>query len=194
MGTLDKKVIILTFDDGPVEATGPILDILRDIGIKATFFIIGEEGQKRPGLLRRISDEGHVIGNHTWSHPSWLGFRSRKFINEQIDWTNDLLKTHIGKHAVYMRTPFGESTAYSDWIIKQKHMITIPWTFKVKDWPLSFTKEDLHRKFSQITDSEVVFLHDRAYARPEMIQSLREELLDLQKRGFEFITLDQLYF
>jgi peptidoglycan/xylan/chitin deacetylase (PgdA/CDA1 family) len=194
LSKIDHKVIVLTFDDGPVDATGPLLDMLKETGVKAAFFVIGEEAKKRPELLKRIQAEGHIIGNHSWNHPYVIGLRSKKFIEDQIDWTNDIIKYHTGKNPLYMRAPFGESTPYSDWIVRQKNMIPIHWTLSLKDWQPTFTKEDLQKKLSDIDRSEMVFLHDRVYANAEMRQALKESILDLQNRGFEFITLDQLYF
>jgi len=88
----DPREVMLTFDDGPsVPYTGQILDVLRANGIKATFFLCGRSAERYPELVRRIRDEGHTIGNHTWSH-EYLYLASRETIAREIDRTQDVLE------------------------------------------------------------------------------------------------------
>lgn len=190
----DRRIIAITFDDGPVDSTLDLLDSLSEVGIKAAFFVIGEEASKRPDVLQRIVQEGHIVGNHSWDHPHALGLRRKGFIENQIDKTNTIIKANTGKQAQYVRAPFGESTPYSDFVIRQNNMIPVHWTLSFTDWKRSFTTEDLTRRFREIDRSEVILLHDRAYQTPEMRKALVQAIQELQQRGYEFVTLDQVYF
>ena len=87
-----QKVIALTFDDGPTpEATSEVLSVLRERGVKATFFLIGAEIEQRPDLARRIASEGHELGNHSYSHKHMV-LKSPSFIRDEIERTDRLIR------------------------------------------------------------------------------------------------------
>ena len=109
----DKPLIGLTFDDGPSpQRTAFVLDVLKQKGVKATFFLQGSQAQQYPDLVRRIKAEGHVIGNHSWDHAN---FRNINKANQkqQIDRTNAAIKAVTGEAPKLMRFPFGNSTPYA---------------------------------------------------------------------------------
>lgn len=109
----DKPLIGLTFDDGPSpQRTAFVLDVLKQKGVKATFFLQGAHVQQYPDLVRRIKAEGHVIGNHSWNHPNFpdLNQTSQK---QEVDRTNAAIKSITGTTPKLMRFPFGNSTPYS---------------------------------------------------------------------------------
>ncbi|VXC43252.1 polysaccharide deacetylase family protein [Arthrobacter sp. 8AJ] len=109
----DKPLIGLTFDDGPsAERTAFVLDVLKEKNVKATFFIQGSHAQQYPDLVRRIRDEGHVIGNHSWDHANFPEL-SQANQKQEVDRTNATLKTITGTTPVLMRFPFGNSTPYA---------------------------------------------------------------------------------
>ena len=187
------KILALTFDDGPVPATEKLITMLDEIGIKATFFVIGDELSRRPEVIKKVFEKGHTIGSHSWDHPHMLGWRSKGFIQDQIEKTNAELKD-IGITTRYMRAPFGETSFRLSTILKSYTMIHVHWTLSTKDWKLDYSPEKIHRFFSQIKHSEVLLMHDRAYEKPEQLQALKEELLRLKKEGFTFVPIDQLRF
>ncbi len=109
----DKPLIGLTFDDGPsAERTAFVLDVLKEKGVKATFFLQGSHVQQYPDLVRRIKAEGHVIGNHSWDHANFpdLAQANQK---QEVDRTNAAIKSVTGTTPNLMRFPFGNSTPYS---------------------------------------------------------------------------------
>lgn len=109
----DKPLIGLTFDDGPsAERTAFVLDVLKQKGVKATFFIQGSHAQKYPDLVRRIKAEGHVIGNHSWDHANFPDLNQTRQ-RQEVDRTNATIKTITGTAPNLMRFPFGNSTSYS---------------------------------------------------------------------------------
>ncbi|RKR29851.1 peptidoglycan/xylan/chitin deacetylase (PgdA/CDA1 family) [Arthrobacter oryzae] len=108
-----KPLIGLTFDDGPSpQRTAFVLDVLKQKGVKATFFLEGSHAQQYPDLVRRIKAEGHVIGNHSWNHPDFpdISQASQKL---QIDRTNAAIKAITGEAPKLMRFPYGDSTPYA---------------------------------------------------------------------------------
>ncbi|MDQ0000216.1 polysaccharide deacetylase family protein [Pseudarthrobacter sulfonivorans] len=109
----DKPLIGLTFDDGPSsQRTAFVLDVLKQKGVKATFFLQGSRAQQYPNLVRRIKAEGHVIGNHSWDHSNFPNL-SQTRQRQQIDRTNAAIQAAIGEAPKLMRFPFGNSTSYA---------------------------------------------------------------------------------
>ncbi|WP_354217035.1 MULTISPECIES: polysaccharide deacetylase family protein [unclassified Arthrobacter] len=109
----DEPLIGLTFDDGPSpERTAFVLDVLKEKGVKATFFLEGSHAEQYPDLVRRIRAEGHVIGNHSWDHANFPD-TSQAEQKQQIDRTNDAIKAITGEVPELMRFPFGNSTTYA---------------------------------------------------------------------------------
>ncbi|NUT72393.1 polysaccharide deacetylase family protein [Pseudarthrobacter sp. C4D7] len=109
----DKPLIGLTFDDGPSpERTAFVLDILKEKNVKATFFLQGSHAQLYPDLVRRIRDEGHVIGNHSWDHANFPDLTQANQKRE-IDSTNATIKAITGTAPTLMRFPFGNSSSYA---------------------------------------------------------------------------------
>lgn len=109
----DKPLIGLTFDDGPSpQRTAFVLDVLKQKGVKATFFLEGSHAQQYPDLVRRIKAEGHVIGNHSWDHANFPDISNAQQ-KQQIDLTNAAIAAAAGSAPKLMRFPFGNNTAYA---------------------------------------------------------------------------------
>ena len=98
--------IALTFDDGPAVCTEPILATLRAHGARATFFLIGSVAEQQPDLVRRIADEGHEIGNHSWSHPALARECNDERVREELQRTNDVLAAILGAPPKRFRAPY----------------------------------------------------------------------------------------
>lgn len=155
----DPAEVMLTFDDGPSEPyTGRILDILRAEGVKATFFLCGASAERYPGLVRRIRDEGHEIGNHTWSHP-WLHFAGRGAIASEIDRTQDVIERIAGVRPVWFRPPYGVRWFPLAGILRERGMRMMLWSARGYDGRLdaagivATTLEQLH-------PGAIILLHD----------------------------------
>ncbi|MFS0716755.1 polysaccharide deacetylase family protein [Arthrobacter sp. 1P04PC] len=114
----DKPLIGLTFDDGPSpQRTAFVLDVLKQKGVKATFFLQGVNAQQYPDLVRRIKAEGHVIGNHSWNHPNFPELSNAQQ-KDQIDSTNAAISAATGSTPKLLRFPFGNSTTYATGYLK----------------------------------------------------------------------------
>jgi peptidoglycan/xylan/chitin deacetylase (PgdA/CDA1 family) len=109
----DKPLIGLTFDDGPSpQRTAFVLDVLKQKGVRATFFLEGSHAEQYPDLVRQIKAGGHVIGNHSWDHANFPDI-TQAAQKQQIDRTNNAIQAATGEAPKLMRFPFGNSTSYS---------------------------------------------------------------------------------
>jgi peptidoglycan/xylan/chitin deacetylase (PgdA/CDA1 family) len=126
--------LALTFDDGPNPAWTPrLLDILAEHNVRATFFMVGKFAKAEPELARRVADAGHLIGNHTWSHPDLSRTREANVLDE-LTRTNDLLAKIAGKPIRYFRPPFGARRPYILKLARQLGLIPVTWNAMTKDW------------------------------------------------------------
>jgi peptidoglycan/xylan/chitin deacetylase (PgdA/CDA1 family) len=165
----DPTEVMLTFDDGPSEPyTGQILDILRAKNIKATFFLCGASAARYPDLVRRIRDEGHVIGNHTWSHP-WLYLAGREAIAAEIDRTQDVIEKITGTRPVWFRPPYGVRGFPLRGILRERGMKMMLWSDRGRDGALD-ADGIAAVTLSQLHPGAIVLLHDGFEAKsPEAV-------------------------
>lgn len=126
--------LALTFDDGPNPVWTPrLLSVLADHGVKATFFLMGSRAKQEPALVRRIAAEGHLIGNHSWSHPN-LALAGTRQIHEELVRTNDTLEQITGKAVRYFRPPFGARRPVVLRIAHSLGLTTALWNVIAGDW------------------------------------------------------------
>jgi peptidoglycan/xylan/chitin deacetylase (PgdA/CDA1 family) len=126
--------LALTFDDGPNPAWTPqLLDILAAHRAPATFFMVGQFAQAEPALVRRIADAGHLIGNHTWSHPN-LAHSSARRIREELTRTHETLQQLTGKPVQFFRPPFGARRPFALRIAQELGMTAVTWNAMTNDW------------------------------------------------------------
>jgi peptidoglycan/xylan/chitin deacetylase (PgdA/CDA1 family) len=130
----DKSKIHLTFDDGPNhETTSRILDILKEHNEKAIFFLIGQKILEYPELVKRISDEGHTIGNHSYSHSNLFPLFRTKKVQEELEKTNTFIKEITGKDCTLFRPPFGVTNPNIAKAVNRLDMQTIGWSLRTLD-------------------------------------------------------------
>lgn len=126
--------IALTFDDGPNPAWTPqLLDILAESGVRATFFSVGRFAGAEPALLRRAAEAGHLIGNHSWSHPN-LAYASRERVREELRRTSETLAGIIGRPIRHFRPPFGARRPAVLRIARELGMVPVLWNAMTSDW------------------------------------------------------------
>ena len=157
----NNKGIALTFDDGPNAAITPqILAILEKENIKATFFVIGNKIEKNVALLKKINNEGHIIGNHSYSHNNLTTIYSSKKLKEDLIKCNQFIEQVIAKKPLFFRPPFGVTTPRYKRALKQLNMQSIGWTIRSLDTQ-SKNKELLYKKITkQISDGSIILFHD----------------------------------
>lgn len=157
------KNFLLRFDDGPhPKYTQEILNLLDEYSIKAIFFITGENAQKHPDLIKQIQRRGHWIGNHTLSHPYHFVFFSKKQIRNELQQTNEILKTITGEVPKYFSPPMGHKNLALAKVLKEMQMQPIMWSLQTKDTTLD--KNQIIKTVKQhFKTGDIILLHDGIY-------------------------------
>ena len=199
-------LIALTFDDGPdPEWTPTILDILKRENVPATFFIIGKNGQAYPDLLRRLVDEGHEIGNHTYTHPN-LGEIPASLTELELNATQRLIESETGRSTVLFRPPyFGDAEADKPQEVEPALLaqslgyLMIGVRIDPDDWQLPVNPKDIVDRTVQRaldtnpdTRGQVVLLHDSGGNRAATVAALPQLIHELRARGFRFVLVSEL--
>ncbi|OLB77111.1 MAG: hypothetical protein AUI14_17300 [Actinobacteria bacterium 13_2_20CM_2_71_6] len=190
-GSAQLPEIALTFDDGPHPAFTPqVLEILRRYGAVATFFCVGLNVSGYPHLVRRTVDEGHLVANHTWSHP-YLPDLTRDELLRQIDATNDALRRATGRPSTLVRPPYGGRTPEVLGWLAGHGVTTVLWDIDASDWAVPGT-DTIVARASQAAEGSVILMHDAGGDRTQTIAALPRILEHLGERGYQFVTLDKL--
>jgi peptidoglycan/xylan/chitin deacetylase (PgdA/CDA1 family) len=187
---VDGPYIAMTFDDGPSPETTPrLLDILKQRNIKATFFMIGQNAERNPAIVKRILAEGHEIGNHSWTHPQ-LSKLSDDRVTEEINKTQNAIKDASGYTPVLMRPPYGAITArQKDWIEKQFGLSVIIWSVDPFDWKRPGASVIEERILAGARPGAIVLSHD---IHKQTVDAMPATLDALAAKGFKFVTVSQL--
>lgn len=178
--------VALTFDDGPHPVyTKSLLDGLRERGVKATFFVVGENIPGNEKLIAQMEKDGHLIGNHTYDHADISKLSDEKSC-EELQKTSDLVKQITGHGTAYVRPPFGN---WKDSMDCQVSMIAVKWTIDTLDWQSRNAAEIVNKVMQQISDHDMILMHDyyatSVDAALQIVDKLKEE-------GYEFVTVEEL--
>lgn len=186
-GAAGKREVALTFDDGPhLEGTPKILDVLSSCQIQATFFLVGKHAATHPDLVRRISEDGHMVGNHTQSHSN-LTHIGKKEWKDEIEAGERTLERLLGRPISFFRPPYGEFSLSILYAVAKKKKTTVLWSFDPKD----FANDQEERLWEKLVESplrggEIILLHDwvpaTAAVLPRFIELVR-------KHGLRFTTV-----
>ncbi|QWC23935.1 polysaccharide deacetylase family protein [Bacillus haikouensis] len=194
-----ERTIALTFDDGPHPLhTSALLEILKRHGVKATFFVVGENAEQNPGLIKRMVDEGHSLGVHHYRHiSSW--FLTPWGLKKQLERTNEVLKRITGEGTYLYRPPWGHLN-FSSLMFANRYRIII-WSHIFKDWKVKECKEHLSRRLNHSDSEGAVFvLHDNGAtlgadedAPKYMVECVDAFIKDALERDIRFISLDEAF-
>lgn len=181
-----SKKIALTFDDGPNPTYTPmLLDGLAERGVHATFFLMGQNAERYPELVTRLYEEGHLIGNHTYTHMQLTDTEMDAFVAE-LSKTDELIFGITGVHTEFVRPPFG---IWNKKIETKLGMLPVLWTIDPRDWCTSNTDTVTNRIVSHAEENGIILLHDGYQSSVEA--ALR--VIDiLQAEGYEFVTVDEI--
>jgi len=187
---VEGPYIAMTFDDGPSPETTPrLLDILKQRNIKATFFMIGQNAERNPAIVKRILAEGHEIGNHSWTHPQ-LSKLSDDRVTEEINKTQNAIKDASGYTPVILRPPYGAITArQKEWIEKQFDLSVIIWSVDPFDWKRPGASVIEQRILAGARPGAIVLSHD---IHKQTVDAMPATLDALAAKGFKFVTVSQL--
>ncbi len=185
-----KKLVALTFDDGPGPYTEELLNFLKEQKVRATFFLLGTNASRYPALIQRMSEEGHAIGNHSYNHPN-LTTLSAGGIANQIAQCNAAINQAIGRNASVMRCPGGSQNATVRQQAGNAGLPLIHWSLDTLDWKLRDKDKILTRVFEEIgvKDGDIVLMHD---IHRESVDAVKEMIVKLQTDGYMFVTVPEL--
>ena len=178
--------VALTFDDGPHRIyTKNLLDGLRERGVKATFFVVGENIPGNEDLIRQMEADGHLIGNHTYDHADISKLSDEENCRE-LQKTSDLVKEITGHGTAYVRPPFGN---WKDTMDCRVTMISVKWTIDTLDWKSKNVTEIIGKVMQQISDHDIILMHDYYETSVEAALQIVDRL---QQEGYEFVTVEDL--
>lgn len=185
-----KKLVALTFDDGPSQYTGKLLDALKEHNAKATFFVVGSRlgNDSSTALLKRMEDEGHVVGNHSQNHKN-LRYLSAKNIAKEMYAASSLIKNAIGHYPIVMRCPGGN---YNNTVRNYAKSINTPiiqWNLDTVDWRDRNKATIVNRIKSDVKDGSIVLMHD---LYDTSVDAAIEIIPHLQKQGYTLVTVPEL--
>ena len=185
-GVKEKPSIAITFNDGPSgRYTGRLLDGLKERNVKASFFLIGENAEENPVLVERIYKEGHLIGNHTYSHVQMTHLSEEAAVRE-IEKTDQVISAITGEHVAYMRPPFG---AWQRELEVRMEVLPVLWSVDPLDWTTENVDEIVSKVVTEVEEGDIILLHD-CYA--SSVEAALRIVDILQKEGYEFVTVDRL--
>ncbi len=200
-GTEQMRQIAFTFDDGPDPVYTPqLLDLLLKYNIKATFFVLGSKAEAFPDIIRRIHQEGHLIGVHNYTHLSnWL-ITPWSVIRKQVERSANIIEQITGVRPIHYRPPWGMINLFDFRMRKKFHIIL--WSVMISDWRsrLKGDEQKLTKKLlTSIRDGSVVLLHDSCDnigsfpdAPSYMIQALESVFSTLSVQDFEYLRIDEM--
>ena len=193
-GPKGSRKIALTFDDGPGEATPAILDMLKQAEIRATFFLCGQNVERYPDLARRIAEEGHEIGNHTYSHPRLLG-RTPGKIAWEIELTQNIIAHRAGRKPTLFRPPYGLRWFGLFSILKRNGLTSVMWSVNSRDWK-RHPAQIVERVVNRETPGAIILLHDgipprKSGSRQATVEALRD-ILHATLGRFECVPVSEL--
>ncbi len=191
----DKKIVSLTFDDGPCNPTTLIiLDILKQYNIKATFFLLIENVIKNLDITKKIIEDGHTIGLHAYNHISLRRFPKRS-IYHQIKTTLNVLKDKFNINVNYFRPPYGTLTIDANLIAKELGLQPIGWTVMEEDWKSKFLRIKTTKILNKIIPGVIIVLHDGYRHLPHQgttVEILKNILPVLLTQEFKFVSISEL--
>ncbi|MEV5728292.1 polysaccharide deacetylase family protein [Streptomyces pharetrae] len=178
------RTMVLTFDDGPDPRYTPdILDTLRAYDVRAMFFVCGEMAAASPDLLARMADEGHVVGNHTWSHPLLTRLTGAR-IRTEMERTCDVIEDVYGERPGWFRAPYGAWNRAAFRIGAELGMEPLAWTVDTLDWTEPGTRTIVDRVADGAAPGVVVLSHDAGGDRSQSVRALRSYLPELLDEGY----------
>ena len=196
-GIRGSKQIALTYDDGPNDPhTLKLLDVLAKHSVRATFFMIGRFVQQRPDIARAVAQAGHVIGNHTFTHPQLI-FKSAEQTGAELMQCRSALQDAVGEHSNLFRPPFGGRRPGTLRIARSLGLETVMWNVTGYDWnapPAAVIEKKVER---QMRGGDVILLHDGGHLalgadRAQTVIGTENLIRRYKDQGYEFMTVEEM--
>lgn len=184
--SMEHPRVALTFDDGPSSKyTSMLLDGLKERGVHATFFLMGKNIEGNEELVRRIQEEGHLIGNHTYNHVQ-LNKIPRELACEEIQKTNNEIYEVTGVYPTYIRPPFG---AWQENLELCVTMLPVFWDIDTLDWKSKNVDSVVNVVKREVRDGVIILMHDEYQTSVDAALKVVDMLLE---EGYEFVTVDEM--
>jgi peptidoglycan/xylan/chitin deacetylase (PgdA/CDA1 family) len=184
----EAKKVALTFDDGPHPTYTPrLLDELQKRKVNVTFFVTGENAEANPELIERMHRDGHIIGNHTYSHLQLTSYNRDSFKNELVK-TNGIISGLTGAEVQYVRPPYG---TWDKKLESELNMFPVLWNVDSLDWCSDNASQVASRVLKNVTENDIILMHDYYGTSVTAALIIVDELLG---RGYEFVTVDKILF
>lgn len=184
--SLEKPRVALTFDDGPSKQYTPmLLDGLKERGIQVSFFLTGSNIEGNEELVKRIQEEGHLIGNHTYNHVQ-LNKLSAAKAKEEIEKTSNEIYEITGVYPLYLRPPFGSWRKNMELCVD---MFPVFWTVDTLDWESKNVESILKIVDNQVEDGAIILMHDGYETSVEAAFKIIDQL---SEEGYDFVTVDRM--
>lgn len=194
-GSGDQREVALTFDDAPDDIFTPlVLDALKQEGVKATFFCVGNRIEAHPDVMRRIVAEGHIVGNHSYSHPNLPKLSDEKF-RAEIQKTDKLIKQYTGYTPSFVRPPYGNiSEEQIKWLASQKRRI-VNWNVDSLDWKNLTRDQVTVNVLADVQPGSIILQHSGGGIGQDLtgtVEALPEIVAKLKADGVRFVTVPHM--
>jgi len=188
-----RKAVAFTFDDGPDPVyTAQLMELFREHGGKATFFVVGQALERYPDVAKRLHEEGHELGNHTYSHPH-LPELDEAGRREELDRTDALIETLTGAKPVSYRAPFLATDERLDALVRERGYASAGGTnLEARDWSMPGADHIVDATRPSLRPGSVVLLHDGAGDRSQTVEAVRRLLPEAIALGLELVTFGEL--
>ena len=186
-----KEYVAITFDDGPHPIITPkVLDTLKKYNAKATFFIIGENAQRYPEIVKRIADEGHNIGNHSFYHRSSFPMQKTSLIVNEIQMCSQVLTNITGNNIKLFRPPYGVTNPMIAKGVKKTKMISIGWSIRSLDTIGQSLEKVKQRVIRQLKGGDIILLHDNRNDAETLLENI---IVEIYNKDFKTCTINELF-
>ncbi|MCD8510667.1 MAG: polysaccharide deacetylase family protein [Bacillus sp. (in: Bacteria)] len=194
-GSTTENKVALTFDDGPdPRFTNQVLDVLAQYNVPATFFVMGARAEAYPSIISRIVEEGHIIGNHTYWHPS-LVEEELTVLEREVQMTGDALEQLTGYRPSLFRAPYGFLNNERVELLDELGLTIIGWSVDSLDWQEDPPEQIAYNVLTNTQRGSIILMHDGAEwegDRTNTIESLHQIIPKLKEQGLEFVTVPDL--
>ncbi len=189
----DRKVVALTFDDGPdPDATTVLADVLDRAGIRATFFCVGERAARQPELIRRLAAAGHLMGNHSWAHHHWTNLFRVARLRDDVSRAQAELTRLTGQRPGFFRPPMGLTSPRVFRVARELDLAVVGWTVRGLDRRERSPERVVGRLLRGLRPGAILLLHDGGIPG-DRLRAVAELLIDnLNARGYQALRLDEL--
>jgi peptidoglycan/xylan/chitin deacetylase (PgdA/CDA1 family) len=196
-GNGNGRQLALTYDDGPNSTYTPrLLEVLARHNVRATFFMIGHHVVEAPEVAREVAAAGHVIGNHTYTHPNLI-FSSRAQVLAQVEDCYRVITQVVGEHSRLFRPPFGGRRPSVLRLARERGFIPVMWSVSAYDWNPLAPDEIVAKVTRHVRGGDVILMHDGGHIqmgadRSATIEATDRLITHYRQQGFEFVTIPEM--